>query len=186
MNSKEKFKPYFEKNWDIAVEKVKNKELDAFAAGITKDKKKYMVFSKKSILKIPYVLITKKDKEFDKDLSDIKNTTIAVLRNSTAEHLIKEKFPNVKIILFNKDIDGFEMIEKNLAEVSLYNAYTAKYYLDSEKFKNLKIAHKTKQNLELRIAIRKEFPSEAISIINKSLDEISQKEIAINKKFYNV
>jgi len=63
-------------------------------------------------------------------------------------------------------------------DIIIVSGAIAKYYINILGYKDLKISYKTDLRLELKIALRKDAPKEILSIINKSIDLMSKKEIS--------
>ncbi|MBF0266629.1 MAG: response regulator, partial [Gammaproteobacteria bacterium] len=55
---------------------------------------------------------------------------------------------------------------------------TAKYFTSQATYKDLKLAYQTQYQLKLKIAIRNDWPPEVISIFNKSIDALTEKEVS--------
>ncbi len=172
-----KFNPIHSNSWNEAIEKVKTKKSDAFSAGETLTRKEYVNFTKKSILKTPYVFVSRNGEDYLEGFTDAKNKKIALLNNSTIHHLMVENLPTQKLTILNSDVDMFEKLENKEVDIIILNAITAKYYINTLGYENLKIAYKTKFNLDMKFALRKDFDQTALKIIDKTLESISQKEI---------
>ena len=165
-------------SWNEAITKVKTDEASMFSViGVTDERKKYLHFTKKPLFSTPYVLVSRKNEDYSNGFDNLKNAKVATISSSTIENLLRKKRPNVKFSLVRTAKDGFNDLEKNKIDILVINAASAKYYINIIGHHNLKIAYKTKLVLDLRIAVRKDTPNEVITIINKSLDVISKKEI---------
>jgi len=170
------FKPIYSKSWEEVVQSVKNAKADAHCDG-DEGTKKYLNYSK-PILITPYVFVSRLDDDYLEGFKNLKSKKIGVFKNSTIHHILQKEKPELKLILFTDDKDGFEMLKNNKLDVAIFSAMSAKYYMHHFGYKkDLKIAYKTAYDLKLKIAIRKELGQIPISIINKSLDTISDKEL---------
>jgi len=165
--------------WKEAIEKVNTKEVQMYSAvGITKERKKTMNFTNHSLLTSPYIFVSRKNENFINGFEDLQDKKIAVNANSTIYSILKENKPNIKLELLNKtDENGFVKLRNNEIDVYVVNAAKAKYYINAMGFDMLKIAYKTNFTLDLKIALLKEVDIEAISIIDKAIDSITEKEI---------
>jgi len=170
--------PIYANSWIEAIESVKLKKSDAFSAGETKNRKEYMNFTHKSLLITPFVFVSRKDDNYLNGFKDTENKKIAVLNEATIANLMSENMPQVNCIKYNSDEQELKDLEDGKVDIVLLNAITAKYYINSLGYSDLKIAYKTKFNLDLKFALRKDFDEEALTIINKSLDIISEKEMS--------
>ncbi|XOB63097.1 transporter substrate-binding domain-containing protein [Campylobacterota bacterium DY0563] len=166
--------------WEDAVEKVKRKDALMFSGvNETKEKKEYMNFTKKNIFEAPYVLVVRNSDKTDyfKKLNEISNKKISVVNNYAIQNILKEAYPESIIYASKNTKTAFKNIQEGKYDILVVNAATAKYYINRLGYDNLRIANKTEFNLNLKIAIKKDLPIEVISIIDKALNTISEKEL---------
>jgi len=165
--------------WPEAIKKVESKEAMMYSAvGITKERLKYLNFSKNNLLSTPFVFVTRKNEDFTNGFKNLQNKKIAVNQNSTIHALLNENMPNIKLIELKKiDENGFVKLQNKEIDVYIVNSAKAKYYINSLGFENLKIAYKTQFDLNLKIAIHKDMDRKALNIIDKAIDSITEKEI---------
>jgi len=174
-----KLKPVLSKTWKEAVTKVKAKQADMFSGiGETNVRKKYLKFSEKPLFNTPYVFVSKHGTDYLDGFSDARGKKIAVTLDYTIDQILTYKKPGQKLIKVKSIQEGFDKLNKGEIDIFITNAVTAKYYINVLAYKELKIAYKTKYNLRLKIALKKGLPKEALEIINKSIDLISEKEIS--------
>jgi len=165
--------------WPEAIKKVEDKEVQMYSAvGITQKRQETMNFTKNNLLSTPYVFVTRKNEDYTNGFKGLKDKKIAVNEASTIHGLIKENKPNIKLIELKKiDQNGFIQLQKREIDVYVVNATKAKYYINSLGFNDLKIAYKTDFQLDLKIAITKDFDPIALSIIDKAINTITEAEI---------
>ena len=182
-----KIEPVYCANWDDVLHKVDTKQADFYATGESNSTKN-LVFTKYSILTIPYVFVSRKDENYVYGFKDLKNKKVGVFKNSTIHNILKEARPEIKLILFDSDKKAFDMLKNKQLDVIIFNAITAKYYINHLGYKDdLKIAYKTEYNLKLKFALRKDIGQIPVSILNKSIKSLSEKEISdIVDKWVNV
>jgi len=101
-----------------------------------------------------------------------------VVEGYTIHGIMNKHQPDLPLVLLNGTKKGFEKLLSNEIDVFLVNMVTANYFINQARFKNLKLAYKTNHKLNLKVAIRNDWPAEVISIINKSLDSITEKELS--------
>jgi len=168
-------------SWNAAIQKAKDRDADMYSAvGITDERKTYMNFTKESLFSAPYVFVTRKGEDYFNGFDKIQGKIISVNTNSTIQGIIEKDRPNLKLRLLKiEDEDGFIMLEKEKIDIYVVNAVKAEYYLKALGFnEKLKIAYKTAYNLDLKIAIRNDMPKEVISILDKSISEITKEEVS--------
>lgn len=167
------------KKWSDAVALVKSGKVKMYSGiGENKERKKYLNFSKNAIFKIPYVFVTKKNDKNDylETFKVIKNKKVSVVENYTIHGILDDNYPNLPLDFVKNVEEGFDKVSKAETDIFIVNAGTAKYYINRMGYDNLKIATKIDFNLEFKIALRKEVAPEAMSIINKAIETISEKE----------
>ncbi len=169
--------------WAEAIDKVKstgeqNKAQMFSGVGETKERKEYLNFTDKPLYSVPYVFVSKKGLTFLDGFESIKNKKIVTLQDSTIEILLKENKPNLKLHTVSTLKNAFNAISDDSMDVLIVSGTIAKYYINTLGYKDLYIAYKTDFNLNLKIALRKDTPKVVLDIINKSIDSLSEKEIA--------
>lgn len=164
------FKPRPANNWQEATAFAKNRQVDMYSAvGKTEQRKSYMTFSKTPIFSTNYVFISRKNTDFPSGFSSLTNKTLAVVEGYTIHKLLKNRHPEIPLTLVPTIAQGLKQLTNKEIDVFVINAVSANYLLSTSTYQSLKNAFKTKLSLNLYIAIRNDWPSEAISIINKSL-----------------
>ncbi len=176
------FKQIPSESWDKAVESVKSRKAQMYSAvGENEDKREYMNFTSRNIYQTPYVFVVRqKDKRdyFDTFKNLSKESKIAVVKDYYIDGLLKEKEPHLDLVRVGSIHEGFEKLEDKTIDIFVINASTAKYFINRKGYDNLKIATKTKYNLELKIALLKSYPKEVISILDKAIESIGDKELS--------
>ena len=146
-----------------------------FSAGESESRKKFAYFSNE-YLKFPISIVTKKDEHFIENIDDIINKKIAVGNNFTAHNLLKEKYPNLDLVLVNNVEEGLNLVSKNqvFAFVDIKPILT--YNIAKFEFKDLKVSGNSGIDFPLKIMVRKEF-KDLIPILNKTIATIPASEV---------
>ena len=146
-----------------------------FSAGESESRKKFAYFSNE-YLKFPISIVTKKDEHFIENIDDIINKKIAVGNNFTAHNLLKEKYPNLDLVLVNNVEEGLNLVSKNqvFAFVDIKPILT--YNIAKFEFKDLKVSGNSGIDFSLKIMVRKEF-KDLIPILNKTIATIPASEV---------
>jgi len=170
--------PIYSKSWDDVINKVKSHKADMFLTGEISDKE-HLNFTNQHILTSPYVFISRVSDDYLDGFDSLKNKKIGVFKNSSIHNILKKTLPNLKLVFFTSDEKALKMIKDEQLDVAILSANLAKYYINMLGYKStLKIAYKTKYNLELKFALNKTMGEIPLSIINKSIEGISEKEIS--------
>jgi signal transduction histidine kinase/ABC-type amino acid transport substrate-binding protein/CheY-like chemotaxis protein len=182
------FVPVQSDTWSEAVDKIKSGKIQMLSGvGETNDRKKYLNFTKNHFFTTPYIFVTRYDEYYEKGFEELKDKKVATIKNYTIEGILKEHEPNLNPLLVSNPKEGFEQLMEKKIDVLIINATTAKYFINILNYKNTKISYKTKYNLELKIALHKDVPDVVVSIIDKSINLLTRKEISdINSKWTDV
>ncbi|MGJ0319570.1 transporter substrate-binding domain-containing protein [Aliarcobacter cryaerophilus] len=146
-----------------------------FSIGESESRKKFAYFSNE-YLKFPISIVTKKDEHFIENIDDIINKKIAVGNNFTAHNLLKEKYPNLDLVLVNSVEEGLNLVSKNqvFAFVDIKPILT--YNIAKFSFKDLKVSGNSGIDFSLKIMVRKEL-KDLIPILNKTIATIPASEV---------
>jgi len=159
-------------SWNEVLEKFENKKIDLvpsnpqyFELGLVSDIYK----------NYPMVIVTGDKFKFIDNLDSIKDKTVAMPKNYTSYNFMKENYPYINIIT-TKDIpEALTLVHDGKADAFIGHIATALYYLSELNFTDLKISGRTGFPYKHSYLIQKEYP-ELLSIINKALRSITQKE----------
>ena len=166
----------FFNSFDEQIKSLQSGKSDIiFSAGESESRKKFAYFSNE-YLKFPISIVTKKDEHFIENIDDIINKKIAVGNNFTAHNLLKEKYPNLDLVLVNNVEEGLNLVSKNqvFAFVDIKPILT--YNIAKFEFKDLKVSGNSGIDFPLKIMVRKEF-KDLIPILNKTIATIPASEV---------
>ena len=166
----------FFKSFDEQIKSLQSGKSDIiFSVGESESRKKFAYFSNE-YLKFPISIVTKKDEHFIENIDDIINKKIAVGNNFTAHNLLKEKYPNLDLVLVNNVEEGLNLVSKNqvFAFVDIKPILT--YNIAKFSFKDLKVSGNSGIDFSLKIMVRKEY-KDLIPIINKTIATIPASEV---------
>ena len=166
----------FFKSFDEQIKSLQSGKSDIiFSVGESESRKKFAYFSNE-YLKFPISIVTKKDEHFIENIDDIINKKIAVGNNFTAHNLLKEKYPNIDLVLVNNVEEGLNLVSKNqvFAFVDIKPILT--YNIAKFSFKDLKVSGNSGIDFSLKIMVRKEL-KDLIPILNKTIATIPASEV---------
>ena len=165
---------------------IKTKKEDIiYSVGETKERKKYALFSN-TYYNVPFSIATSKDENFIEDISFILDKTIAVGENFTAHKIIKEQYPNAKLLLVKSIKKGLQAVLDKKAYAYIDSKPNLEYNINKLNFKNLKITGNTGISFNLKIMIRDDYAL-LKSIIDKTLFSLEEKELdSIIAKWSNI
>ena len=166
----------FFKSFDEQIKSLQSGKSDIiFSIGESESRKKFAYFSNE-YLKFPISIVTKKDENFIENIDEILDKKIAVGNNFTAHNLLKEKYPNLDLVLVNNVEEGLALVSKKevFAFVDIKPILT--YNIAKFEFKDLKVSGNSGIDFPLKIMVRKEF-KDLIPILNKTIATIPASEV---------
>ncbi|MGB5868201.1 MAG: transporter substrate-binding domain-containing protein, partial [Arcobacteraceae bacterium] len=167
-------------NWDEALDAAKTKKVDMLSGtGVSEDKLKYLNFTNKNIYTVPYVVITRIDDnaDFTDGFNMSEKRVFGLIKGHSLVDKVSQNHKNLSVILVKDTQDGFDKLESEEIDAFVINQATANYYIKSLGYDKLRIAAKLSDSLELKIGIRNDWPKDVISILDKTLAEISDEEL---------
>ncbi|WP_052502604.1 transporter substrate-binding domain-containing protein [Halarcobacter anaerophilus] len=176
----------FSDSFTQQLNSIKDKSNDIiFSSGETKDRIKYSLFSKPYI-EFPFSIVTLKDENFIENIDYLFNKKIAVVKNFTAQKLLKENFPQIELIIVKDVKEGLKKVSRGEAFAYVDIKPNLIYYINKLKFNNLKISGNTGLDYKIEIMIRDDYP-QLQTIFNKVISSLDEKEISrILNKWNNV
>jgi len=177
--SKINFKQKRTKSWKYALETVdKNKAVMFSVIGENKKRKEKLNFLNTPLFSTPFVMVIRdNDRRTTKSFEDIKDRRVTVPKNYLIESILKEKESYLNLSTSKGIKNGLDMLVSGKTDVFIINYAAVQYYKNIMEMNGFKIACNTKYKFELKSAIRKDAPQEILSIMDKTLQSISQSEI---------
>lgn len=163
------------KTWTESLQFGEERKCDIFSLVMpTKERLKYLDFTK-PYLSVPLVIVTKLDEFFINDISTITDKKIGIVSGYAYNEILKEKYPNIKLVKVKNLEDGLEKVRKKELFGFIGTLASTGYYIQKNYIGELKIAGKFDEKWELAIGTRNDEPI-LKSIFNKALEQIPQKK----------
>lgn len=161
------------KTWTESLNFGQERKCDIFSLAMaTPERLKYLDFTE-PYLSVPLVLVTTIEGHFVDDMTKISQQKIAVIKGYAYAEILKEKYPDMKLVEVENIIDGLEKVRDKevfgLVETLASTGYNIQRYYIGE----LKIAGKFDERWELGIATRNDEPI-LRDIFNKAIKQIPQ------------
>ena len=165
---------------------IKNKQADlTLSTAITKSKLTYANFSK-SYVSYPISIVTRESESFIPYTSYLENKIVAVGKDYSAYEILKNNYPNINFALTKNTKEALKLVSNGKAYAAVDILPVLSHQISNFGFSNLKISGTTEFNFDVRIMIRDDY-KELVSIVNKSIDLITQEEKnSIVKKWTSV
>jgi len=175
-----------ELSWEQVVEKIKLGEIDLLpAVSKTPEREKHLNFTR-PYLRFPYVIFTRNDAEFITSLDELIDKTIVVESNYANHEILKNIFPEIKLILVKNTEQALSVLSLGQADAYMGNLAASSHIMLQTGTTNIKVAAPTPYSNDLAFAVRKDWP-ELVNIIQHALDSISTKQSnAFKKKWFSI
>jgi len=166
--------------WEESTELAKSGAVDMYSAVIKNSQRDiYMNFSNSDIYTYRAVLVSKKSALYD--FQDMEKTLqklkIGLVKGNALGAHMKKMYPSLHYYYLDSTHDGFQSIEDSKIDIFCINEVTAKYYINKKGFSDTKIIYDLDFKLHLKIALSKNMPQIALSVIDKVLASISEQEL---------
>jgi PAS domain S-box-containing protein len=172
--------------WGKGLKMAQNKEIDLLpCVSFTPERSEYLKFTNNPYLKLPIVLISRKDITHIRQLDDIKGYRVAFDPNLVAYSKFKNDYQHldVKFVFRETTPNVIRAVHLGDADFSFASAAVAGYLISQNGWSNLMIAAETDwPDTKLRMAVRDDWPILA-GIIEKVIQSIprEKKEAVFNK-----
>lgn len=151
----------------------------------TAEREKYLRFTN-SFLKIPYVIVTRKDAEIG-NMNDLRNTSFCITKDYAVKDFLKLHHPELNAHEVDSDLDGLRAVSSGTYDAMIIGQINSTFLIEEEGLFNLKIAGESSYINRMAVAVSIKNPK-LYEIVDKAVDQIPvsrQKEI-YRKWIYNV
>ena len=160
-------------------------------AKITEARKTRMLFTDEYIF-APWVIFTRTHGDFISSMDDLRGKTVSVQEGYVMHEKLKKEYPEIKLKVVPASKKDFALIpiadlSTGLVDAYIGNLILTTYVIQTRGYTNIKVAAPTPfDNHNQAMAIRNDWP-ELVSIINKTLAEMTPTEhAAIRNKWLNI
>jgi len=155
----------------------KNSSIELGVVKTSKNSQKYN-FTSNSLFSTPLVFVSRKDTLLLNGFGSIENKKVAVIKGHFGKDILNDLDPTLKVIVVDDIKQALDKLDSKDIDILITNGIVAKYSLDEYEYSGLVISYKTIFNLEFKIAVSKDIPLEVVSILDKSIEALSQKDIS--------
>ena len=170
-------------DWNQSIEYFKSGKSDLLAClNQTPERNNFMLFTDVYFTD-PNVLITREEHHYISKIADVSGETVVLPKGTSIEELVKDKFPELKVILVDNETEALEYVTTKKADLTIRSLTIGAYIIKKEGYFNLKIAGQLPAyDNEFRIGINPSMP-ELQQILNKGISSLTQEEVqmVINK-----
>ncbi len=164
------------KSWDESLEASKTgKCMILNFLNQTPEREKWLIFTEPTFTD-NNVFITREEHPFIADPNYFSNETIVFPTGTAMEELIRKKYPNLRIITVDTELEALKMVSEKKADMTMRSLIIAAYTIKKEGLFNLKIAGQLPNYTNyLRMGIVKDEPI-LRDILNKAINTITPEE----------
>ena len=114
------------------VEGVKEKRIDALMDITPRSDREPFFHFTKPYLTVPHSIIARKDAPYYEDLSCLAGKTVGVERRFFIEGVLREKYPHIRVKLFDTTSDALDAVSKGITDAYVGNRAVAMYVIERE------------------------------------------------------
>lgn len=162
--------------WSQSVEKVNAREADMYTCLTRTPKRDQVVNFTHPYIIMPQVFITRNDVKFMTDIKELYGKKVVLVEGYAQSEIIQKEHPQIHAIIVKDIVDAFKAVVEGDAYAYIDLLPVASSYIQKSGFSNLKISGISKYESEFRMALRNDWDSEGIAILNKAIDSISEDE----------
>ncbi|MDM8565178.1 bacteriohemerythrin [Candidatus Halobeggiatoa sp. HSG11] len=164
------------KSWQETIRQVKMHQADAYSGvKLTEGRQKYVNYSK-PYLRLNDVIVMQQNAKTIKGLKELRGKRVGVVKDYYVEVILKRDYPELQIISVTNTLEGMKQIVDGKLDAFIDDQLVVGYIISQNAMYSLKIAAKTSFKSNLHIAVRNDWPPEALSIINKAIATITKED----------
>jgi signal transduction histidine kinase len=170
-----KFEFIQDKTWNAILKKALSKEVDIIS-GVNKTeyRSKYLNFTT-PYHSNPISIFANTDVTHIRDLSELENEKVIVVKGYYTEELLKNNYPKLELILAESPQEALHMLHEKKALAYIGSMVTATYYIIDKKYNSIRIVGDTPFDYNISIGVRKDWGIFQ-EILQKTLKSISVTE----------
>ena len=163
------------KTWSESLSNIRERKCDILPVAMDVPSRRDAMNFTKPYVSEPFVIATKSDELFIKDVSALSNRKIGIVKSYAFIEVLKSQNPSIEIIPVKNTKEGLDKVRSGELFGYVDTMPTIGYGIQKYSFLDLKIAGKLEFDIKLSIASRND---EMIlnSIMQKAIDSISKEE----------
>ena len=179
LNSMEKYTnltfEYVPVNWEMAINMLKNKQVDAVMATVPTEERRENFSFTKVYQYINFNFFQRANMPLITNISQIENHTLVVIKNDITEIFalkwMNETHKRVYLVYVDTPEEALELVNSNSADFFMYETHTSSYIITKLSLKNVKMTDVEAFSMPLAIAVRKDMPW-LVNVLNNAIDNV--------------
>ncbi len=171
--------------WSETFTSIETRDIDLLpATTITPERNRYMRFTD-PYLRFPLVIFVR-EQTMIASLEDLNDKRVAVERGYAVVDALRRDYPEIHLDLINDGREGLVAVSNGVIEAYIGNLAVGLHLIDRDGLHNLKIGAPTPYHLDLRLAVRRDWP-ELAELLNRALNSLSeQKKTDIRQRWLKI
>ncbi|MDZ7819299.1 MAG: transporter substrate-binding domain-containing protein [Aliarcobacter sp.] len=164
-------------DWNTIYEKTKSGQLNAILDITPIQQREEFFYFSKPYLKIPSVIVSKKEQKPFLNLNDLNGKTVALEENVVTIIDLEKNYPNINIKTFQNTTLSLDAVSRGLADAYIGNRVIVNYKIKEELLSNLKIdaIEISGKSSIFTLGVSKKYPL-LFSILEKAMADITAKQ----------
>ncbi|NDV26788.1 transporter substrate-binding domain-containing protein [Desulfovibrio sp. JC010] len=162
--------------WSESVDLVRKGKTDMLAAASeTEERKEFLNFSSPYI-NLSEVVVVRQNMPFISSVEDLAGMRIGVSAGNAAHKYLETSYPQLKLVPVNGALNGLKMVAEGQVDGYVGTLEVLGYLINQNGLYNLKVALQLPVTRQLCFAVRKGMSPYLISILNKGIGSITERE----------
>lgn len=163
------------KTWAQSLQNIRDRKCDILPVAMDIPSRRDSMDFTKPYVSEPFVIATKSDELFIKNINDLTNRKIGIVKSYAFIEVLKSENPEIEIVSVKNTKEGLEKVRSGELFGYVDTMPTIGYGIQKYSFLDLKIAGKLEFDIELSIATRNDEPL-LNKIMQKAIDDISEEQ----------
>ncbi|MDQ7049132.1 MAG: diguanylate cyclase, partial [Enterobacterales bacterium] len=159
-------------SWQETMDKALQRQCDIVSFLLkTPDRTKFLNFTQ-AYFNEPFAIATTKDKPYVRDVKDILEQKVALVKGYAYVEILQHKYPQLNIIQVDSIDQGLLMLSDREIDAYLDGLNVIGYKIQQHGYQHIKVSGKFSETWNMRIGSRNDMPL-INSILNKGIQSIS-------------
>ncbi len=164
------------KEWKESVALVKEGKTDMLAAASQTDERKQFLNFSEPYMKLSEVVVVRQDMPFLSGLEDLSGMRVGVSSGNAAHKYLEKNYPQLELVPLSGALNGLKQVAKGRIDAYVGTLEVLGYLINQNGLYNLKVAMQLPFKRPLRFAVRKQMSPYLLSILNKGINSITERE----------
>ncbi|MBF0289873.1 MAG: transporter substrate-binding domain-containing protein [SAR324 cluster bacterium] len=170
-----KFQPPKNIPWQETLAGAKKSQIDLITAAAPAEERRGFLNFTAPYMAWPNVIAMRNDITSVSELEELQGKLVGVVRGYATHDLIRKNYPGIKIRPLDNVPEALKELSRGAIDAFVGAPETISYYKNELRIKNILTVATTPHNLQISLAVRKDWP-ELVRILDKTLLSITPQE----------